>query len=271
MGPELHTPFGIVRDRTWMVVNAEYHFLTQRRIPRMALICPEIDGAFLLVTAPDMAPLRVPIQPDLSTAKVVQSAVWSQEISGIDCGDEAGEWFSKFLEEPGLRLIYHPPEFAGRQLVERDAKVLKIKRKMWEDKDKCAFADAAPYQLLSEDSVAELSRHMDTPVPYLHFRPSILVNGCPPNNEDHWWRFRIGTSEFRATKQRCRCTLTTVDPQTGTFGRKDVLETLKKFRSNQSAEWDEVYKFGPLLAVDLGIDKTGTCSVGDIIVHLPDE
>ena len=40
--------------------------------------------------------------------------VWGQTIEGIHCGEEAEQWFSKYLGKPEVKLIQHLPEFKMR-------------------------------------------------------------------------------------------------------------------------------------------------------------
>jgi uncharacterized protein len=47
---------GPVRDRRWMLVDENGRFLTQRMLPRMALIAPLFEGDDLIVEAPGMPP-----------------------------------------------------------------------------------------------------------------------------------------------------------------------------------------------------------------------
>ena len=51
---------GLVDDRHWMLVRPDGRFVTQRVLPRMALVGTAVDGAALQLTAPGMAPLVVP-------------------------------------------------------------------------------------------------------------------------------------------------------------------------------------------------------------------
>ena len=51
-----------VGDREWMVVNAASgQFLTQRQMPRMALIAPSLRDGVLRLNAPGQAELAVPL------------------------------------------------------------------------------------------------------------------------------------------------------------------------------------------------------------------
>jgi len=50
---------GLLHDRHWMVVDAQGCFVTQRQLPRMALIGTAFDHDRLSLTAPGCPPLEV--------------------------------------------------------------------------------------------------------------------------------------------------------------------------------------------------------------------
>lgn len=53
------TEAGLDLDRAWMVVDAQGQFLTQRSLPRMALIRPQLKSDELVLRAPGMLALHV--------------------------------------------------------------------------------------------------------------------------------------------------------------------------------------------------------------------
>ena len=54
---------GIEGDRRWMVISDTGRFLTQREMPRLALIIPKVDARGVILTAQGMPDLAVPDQP----------------------------------------------------------------------------------------------------------------------------------------------------------------------------------------------------------------
>ncbi|GAV08279.1 hypothetical protein RvY_17995 [Ramazzottius varieornatus] len=279
MGPEIHTADGIVvRDRSWLVVTGKSVMETQRKHPQMALIRTSIQGNWLVLDAPDMPSLRVPLRGPLSenlseswdsssetAPHIINTNIFGGEISGVDCGEEASEWLSRFLEQPGTRLIYHPESFGGRRV---GATEVNNAMKFWKEGDKCVYADGAPYLLLGQSSVDDFSSRLPNgPASFLHFRPNILVTGCRPYEEDEWTRFKIGEAAFFNSKPCSRCVLTTVDPETGTRTRPDVLDTLRAYRLAENPEWKGMFKKSPLLAINVAIERTGRLAVGDLIRH----
>ena len=45
--------------------------------------------------------------------------VWENHLKAVDCGEEAGQWLSTFLQEPGLRLLWSAPSMPRVDLTQR--------------------------------------------------------------------------------------------------------------------------------------------------------
>ena len=80
---------GLDGDRRFLVVDDQGRFLTQRALPRLALIETALDPAQLTLTAPGRPSLHVRRQPDPSApARTV--SIWSSDgLQAEDCGAEA--------------------------------------------------------------------------------------------------------------------------------------------------------------------------------------
>lgn len=101
------TSTGFRWDRQWLIVNSKGRAYTQRVEPKLALIqvelpneafsdCWEPNGhSHLVVSAPGMNPLKVPLRQPSQTADNV--SVWEWAGSAFDEGDDASIWFSNFL------------------------------------------------------------------------------------------------------------------------------------------------------------------------------
>lgn len=90
--------------------------------------------------------------------------------------------------------------------------------------------------LMTDESVAEVNRHLKNPVSHRNFRPTIILNGVvEPFAEDLWGYIKFGEGEdapiLKTSRPCIRCKLTVVDPDTGTF-REDgePLTTLYKLK-----------------------------------------
>ncbi|MDP3754582.1 MOSC domain-containing protein, partial [Polaromonas sp.] len=88
------TETGLEFDRAWMVVDDDGSFLTQRELPRMALIQPSFKMGQLMLRAPGMLSLHLGLDVAEGPLKV---RVWDDAVDACDMGDVAAQWFSDFL------------------------------------------------------------------------------------------------------------------------------------------------------------------------------
>lgn len=232
--------FGLRHDRRWMVVDAAGRFQTQRWRPRMALVHTRLEPDGVRLSAPGMPELLVP--PGGGESAGV--GVWNDICSASSCGPDADVWLSSFLGD-ACRLVFMP---------ETTRRPTRSRRR--ESIGRVSFADAYPFLLLSEGSLADLNGRLPSPVPMNRFRPNLIVNGVEPYGEDRWQELRIGTVDFVVTKPCVRCVLTTVDQSTGVAG-KEPLRTLATYRKR---------KDGVEFGVNLAHLSLGTLRVGDRVV-----
>ncbi len=207
-------PSGPELDRHWMLVNEKGRFLTQRELPRMALVRPRITDVGLELTAPGMPPLEV--APDVEESLQVQ--VWNDHCRARVMNPEADRWLSDFLGIP-CRLVYMPEE-EQRQVDPNYAR----------PGDRTEFSDGFPLLLISEASLDDLNRRIGRTLPMERFRPNLVVSGCEPYAEDSWKRIRIGNITFRVVKPCSRCVIPTVNPETGEREGNEPLKTLMSYR-----------------------------------------
>jgi hypothetical protein len=43
--------------------------------------------------------------------------VWDCSTQGLDCGDAAGQWISKYLGKPGCRIVFCSPDLERRKFI----------------------------------------------------------------------------------------------------------------------------------------------------------
>lgn len=207
---------GPLYDRRFMLVGETGAFLTQRELPRMALIEPRLGPTALQISAPGMPLLKVPMtQRD---AKRLEISLWKHAGPAEDAGESAADWFSSFLEHR-CRLVRFPEDAlrpVSKSHTELEAQV--------------AFSDGYPALLLSEASLADLNGRLKSSLPMNRFRPNIVVKGCEPFEEDRWKRIRVGDLVLDVVKPCARCAITTVDQITGKAMGPEPLATLATFR-----------------------------------------
>ena len=79
---------GFDLDRAWMVVDERGQFVTQRELPRMALIRPQIKHLEVVLRAPGMLALHLGINEVDSPARVT---VWKDTVDAWDMGGVAAQ------------------------------------------------------------------------------------------------------------------------------------------------------------------------------------
>lgn len=213
------TERGIAHDREWLIVDEGGHFITQRDVPRLALIVPALSDKALVLAAPGLAPLIVPLDHDGARGDVT---VWRDTLPAIDQGDRAAQSLSGWIGRP-VRLVrfdpaarrYCNPDFAGPGGAHH------------------SFADGYPVLVVSEASLADLNSRLATPLPIDRFRPNLLLAGIGAYDEDHIDELTIGGTRLRLVKPCTRCQITTTDQETGERG-VEPLATLAGYRMNDA-------------------------------------
>ncbi|XP_015280865.1 PREDICTED: mitochondrial amidoxime reducing component 2-like [Gekko japonicus] len=259
------TPLGLgcgdLRDRHWLVVKEDGHKVTAREEPRLVLISLTCKNGYLTLSAPEMKDLHIPaeLSPKNPSHPVKNCRVFGFDIQGRDCGEEAAQWITAFLNSHPYRLVHFE-----LSMVPRNAKDL---MEPFRPSDKIAYPDCSPVMVLSEASVEELNSQLEKKVQIRNFRPNIVVTGCGPHEEDTWNEIVIGSVEMKGVMACPRCIFTTIDPDTGIMDRKEPLDTLKSYRQCDPSE-QHIYRSHPLFGWYFGIAKTGMLQVGDPVYKI---
>ncbi len=248
---------GFQNDRKFMIVGPDNRFLSQRDLPRMALIRPRIEvipgtplyeAGELVVNAPGMSELRVLFSPK-DEVGVHDATVWDDSCLVIGQGNQASAWFSGFLKTP-CELV---------RIVE-DGRVhhLSALNKAFP----VNFQDSCPILIISAASLADLNDRLEKPISMDRFRPNIVVSGIAPYKEDKWLGriVRIGRVEMRGVKLCQRCPTTTVDQRTGACGEnpwdEEPLRTLLTYRQVGG---------GVIFGINCVHDNTDFINLGDSV------
>jgi uncharacterized protein YcbX len=234
--------FGLRHDRRWMVVDGGGRMMSQRTHPRLALVRPSLGDDALLVEGPGMPALELPLGSSGSvTATVV---VWDDRCTAVWTGERAARWFSDLLEAD-CSLVYMP-----------DSTVRPANPAYAPDGSRVSFADAFPFLLISEESLADLNLRLQSPLPMNRFRPNLVIAGGRAYGEDELTTFGLGALRFRVVKPCDRCVLTTTDQATGERGL-EPLRTLATYR-----RWNGQVYFGQ----NVVHEGTGRLRVGEAVL-----
>ncbi|XP_021962844.1 mitochondrial amidoxime reducing component 2 [Folsomia candida] len=261
-----------LRDRSFVITNANGGFQTQRVIPSMALIHPTVieDVLHLKFVGEDGDDdISVKFPKDVQYNKKL-IRIWTDKVYALDCGDQISDWLSKVTGVEGLRLFYHDSENSQRK-VNLGQKAFP----MFAPRDTGIFQDETSYMMMTEESLTELNSKMTRQFPMKSFRPCITITGTPePWAEDAWTFVRIGNdvekSPIFKTSQPClRCKMTTIDPDTGTIIEDG--EPIKTLTSLKRPVWNptvtKIVKNAAVMGIHFGIFKNenSIIQVGDPI------
>jgi uncharacterized protein len=237
---------GLEFDRAWMVVDERGDFVTQRELPRMALIQPALKTHEMLLRAPGMLGLHIALDTVEAPCRV---RVWDDEVAAYDMGDLAAQWFSDFL---GARL----------RMVRFDPEQRRLSSRKWTGgiEAENAFSDGYPLLVASSASLAELNRRLAErqlpPVTMQRFRPNLVLDGLDAHGEDFLDELRLdgpdGDVRLKLVKPCSRCTIPSVDPGTGVQGVEPG-DTLAGYRADPRL--DGAVTFGMNAVIVEGIER----------------
>ena len=229
------TDTGLDLDRAWMVVDAAGEFVTQRELPRMALIQPLLTSFDMIVKAPGAKPVKLAID---EVEQPVTVKVWEDSVKAFDMGDEAAQWFSDFLGKT-VRLVRFDPEQT------------RLSSMQWTKgiDAKNGFDDAFAVLLTSVASLKVLNDKLvaagEKAVTMQRFRPNIVLTGIEAYDEDRLDTLHIstqdGVAQLKPVKPCARCPIPDIDPKTGKSSPVvgDMLQTYR-----QNPQLDGAVTFG---------------------------
>jgi uncharacterized protein len=231
---------GLQYDRRWMLIDEAGNFMTQRKLPELALFKVQLDATSLRVQFRNES-IYIPLETDAQPLRPVM--IWNDQVFAHEVSTEISAWFSSCIKTD-CRLVFFP---------EQQARPVDAHYKIADEQ--VSLADAYPFLIIGQETLALLNSKLEQALPMNRFRPNFVFTGGAAHEEDTWRDFTIGTNRFVGVKPCARCVLTTVNQETAETG-KEPLRTLATYRSK-----DNKILFGQnLLAVD-----HNRVHVGDVI------
>ena len=219
------TETGLDLDRAWMVVDEKGEFVTQRELPRMALVKPTLKLHEVVLRAPGMLALHLAID---TVEEAVRVRLWDDEVPAFDMGEIAAQWFTDFLGRK-LRLVRFDPDHR------------RVSNTKWTGGAEALnqFSDGFPLLVASTASLDQLNAKLaaggHAPVGMERFRPNLVLEGVEAHDEDRLDLIRIATEggevQLRPVKPCARCPIPNVDPATAAVDPV-VTDTLQGYRRN---------------------------------------
>jgi uncharacterized protein YcbX len=238
------------QDRAWMVVDEDGEMVTQRDLPRMALIQPVLSPApslGLTLTAPNMPALSMNeethalgVQKNVGVQRKTVR-VWSDEVPAFDMGDAASEWLTQFLD-CGTKSS----SFGKLRLVRFDTAHQRVANLQWTKgvESLNLFSDGFPLLVCTEASLLALNQRLakqgHPSVDMRRFRPNVVLVSTSDFEVAAHDEDRIDVMRFMATEhdqiqlkpvKPCpRCPIPNIDPDTAHINPvlSDVLQTYRQ-------------------------------------------
>jgi uncharacterized protein len=215
---------GLEFDRAWMLVDDAGEFMSQRELPRMALVRPQLKTTEMVLRAPGMLALHVALDAVEGPARV---RVWDDEVPAYDMGDLAAQWFSDFLGQK-LRMVRFDPEHR------------RLSNRKWTGETEAPnqFSDGYPLLVTSAASIVDLNARLakagHPAVGMERFRPNIVLGGVEAHDEDRLETLTVaapeGEVQIKLVKPCPRCPIPNIDPATAQShpGVSDALQTYRQ-------------------------------------------
>ena len=222
-------PTGLEWDRAWMVVDPQGMFVTQREVPRMALIQPTIDAAsgILRVQLQGKEDLEVPLALPQEGTPQRSVQVWESQVQAWDMGDAAAHWFSHALQR-ACRLVRFDPSQKRFSSTKWTAGIQAPNQ----------FADGYPLLVTTSAAFDALNGKLQAQghagVDGVRFRANIVLSGLDAHEEDFLETLWVHTPQpvaIRLGKPCSRCPIPNIDPQTAQSS-PEVGDTIAQYRQD---------------------------------------
>ena len=243
-------PTGLRDDRTFMLVEPDGTFLSQRKLPAMATLHAELAVDHLRLSADNAPDLEIEIRYDGKRRDVSLFEKWFGQ--GVVQDPAADAWFTDRLGVPAA-LVRVTPEH---------------ERPGWgAHRGLTGFGDAHALMITSQSSLDGLNEriveHGGDAIPMNRFRPNLVIAGWDEAHaEDRVLRASVGELEFGYACRSIRCAVPTVDQATGQKAGPEPTRTLATYRRQPD------YGGGVSFGMKAAVLKPGFVSVGDeILVH----
>lgn len=236
-------PRGLEFDRRWMLVDGQGGFVSQRTHPNLAQMRVKLKSHGLII---DLGHAELSVR--IPTGERIDVTVWKSSLRAPVADKQTNSVLSEWLGD-NVRLVYMDEDTHRPTSAE------------WAAGYETSFSDGYPVLVTNTASLAVLNDYITAqghaPISMARFRPNVVIDTDKPWAEDDWARLQIGETELDLVKPCTRCTVTTLDPQTGEARPEPVIEALRKFRISTDPR-----NKGVLFGVNAVVRKGGALRVG---------
>ncbi|MBK8621961.1 MAG: MOSC domain-containing protein [Saprospiraceae bacterium] len=237
------TPSGFEYDRTWMLIDKNNRFITQREFPQLSTFSSDISEGQVHVFKGEE---KFFWETNRKEIKQLQTKVWD-DIAYVQEVDKGVDRFFSDLLGAHVRLVKQS------QKDERQHFDVKLNKNI-----PVSLADGYPYLCIGSRSMDILNSKLEFPVSIDRFRPNIVLETITAHEEDDYGKIIIGEVPFLNMKPCARCMVVNINQQTSK-SEKEPLATLNAYRKTNNKIF-----FG----TNLMCTEEGYISVGEKCTHL---
>jgi uncharacterized protein YcbX len=293
---------GFSHDRRFMLLKVEQDESGTRKLKNMAvaefsemtLFLTSIkfpvhgkDGEITVNFSPpgaDKKSITIPLEPDASSMPPLEVTMHGSYTKAYEMESSYNDWFSECFGYPVV-LAYlgnHLRPVLFQTLSIRQAapsswfygitKHIPLLAENQEDEPKITFADCAPFLVVTEDSLHDVSARLPQgeTMDITKYRPNIILAGADKAwDEDFWAEIQIGDDEVVIPLQHncIRCKSINVDYATGKPGEGISGQVLKLMQKDRRV--DKAKKYSPVFGRYgfLSADSDGKeLAIGDEVI-----
>ena len=235
---------GLDLDRAWMLVDTQGRFLSQRELPRLALVRPTMKHSEMILRAPGMLALHIALD---TVEEPTRATLWGESFAAYDMGALSARWFSDFVGQE-VRLVRFDPE-QPRSTGPAGAV-----------SGQAAWHDVHAFHVITLQALEALNQRFEqaghAPVAMERFRPTIVLDAAALPSHDGFDELVFATDEgpvrLKIVEPCTRCAIVDVDPVSGERG-DSVLRALATHSEAPRNTGDEI-TFGSYAVILEGID-----------------
>ena len=213
------TPRGFLHDRSFMLVDQNGDFVTQRNHAQLCLFKTKFSSQSIQVSFGE-SQINVPLESAHNALQRVN--IWDDELMAHTLSKEINDWFSTHLSM-NLKLVSFGNQSIRNKHIARFKKDIPI-----------SFSDGYPYLLIGTASLDKLNQQLESAISMDRFRGNIIVETDIPHIEDTWDQFQIGECLFQNVKPCPRCPVINIEQSNGEQNKAitKVLSSYRKFDNN---------------------------------------
>ena len=246
-----------------MLVMPNGRFISQRQLPRMALINTALNqkSGTLTLSLDGFGSVSLGFHPQGQST--ISAQVWRDHVDVQEASQEASIWLTAALNSPQpLRLVS----------MHKDAVRQHCNPERFGTASNTYFADAAPALITNTASLSHLNHQLSArqlpEVDIRRFRPNIVVSGLAPFEEQALNKQLLTHRDYRLrlVDQCERCIITTINPDSAEKHPKlEPFRTLGELNPmpGTSPETTNRPAFGMNSLIE--VNKATSISVGDVL------